>query len=263
MKPVAILGSGPAGLLAAHAIGITGYPIAVFSLEQKSVIGGAQFLHQAIPQLTDETPDATVTFNVVGDALTYAQKVYGFSPPSVVSFHNVYDGMEQPAWQMQRHYDYLWEQFGNSLNVQQVTPDWLQKVSVDHEDFRMILSTVPLPAICQNPNHAFAAQEVWIADHCVLNNLPDNTVIYDGTPHRGWYRASRLFGTGGTEYSAASLSSRPPVQTRQFRKPIRTTCDCWPNVVRLGRFGEWKKGVLAHDAFVKALKVTHEAGIWS
>jgi len=38
-------------------------------------------------------------------------------------------------------------------------------------------------------------------------------------------------------------------------KPIRTSCRCFPDVHRMGRYGKWKKGVLSHEAWEEANKI--------
>jgi hypothetical protein len=45
------------------------------------------------------------------------------------------------------------------------------------------------------------------------------------------------------------------VHTWRVRKPLETDCTCWPKVVRAGRFGQWRKGVLTHHAYEMAMQV--------
>ena len=261
-KPVAILGCGPAGLMAAHAVATRGHDIAIFSQPTKSTIGGAQFLHEPIPAVCDDDPDAVVAYRVQGDAITYRQKVYGLNPmqtPDFVSFENVYDGMEQPAWNLQKVYDKLWSVYGLGINPIQVTPKWLEH---SLKEFRMVISTIPLPALCRSRNgdlpvvHRFDVQQVLVSNRAVAS-LPDNTIFYNGEKAPSWYRMSNLFGHGSTEWS--TLTARPPLpDLKQFAKPLRAVCDCWPDVVRAGRFGTWRKGVLTHDAYTTAIKAMED-----
>lgn len=259
MKSVAVLGCGPAGLLAAHAIGLSGRPVAVFSRPHKSVLGGAQFLHEPIPGLNDESePDAVITYRVDGDAETYYRKVYGEEYVPFVSFSGVADGEQQNAWNLSATYDRLWGIFDGRINEAGITPQWLEQLSAD-SNFDLILSTVPLVHICRaragltQENHQFKVQNITIATEEYAHGLEPNTIRYDGTNMRSWYRTSLLFGHYGTEWSADV--TQPPVPTIRDHKPIRTTCDCWPNVVRLGRRGTWTKGVLTHHAFTEAIKL--------
>jgi hypothetical protein len=261
MKPIAILGSGPAGLLAAHAIGLTGHPIAIFSKRERSHISGAQFLHMAIPELTKPEPDAVITFKMRGSEEMYRQKVYGTLPVPFTSFGGMVDGHTQPAWHMQEVYERLWHEFGNSMNDANITPGWLDE---NKDDFAAIVSAIPRTALCRSlsgddpVNHEFYSQVVRIAEEAMAQGIENNTVVYDGTRDVSWYRSSMLFGQGGTEWGNGL---KPPFDTAPVRKPVRCTCDCYPDVIKVGRFGKWKKGVLIHDGFTSALKELNERGV--
>jgi hypothetical protein len=257
-KPVAILGSGPAALLAAHAVGLVGQPIAMFSLGLPSQISGAQFLHTAIPELTDPEPDFQVTYVVRGDADTYQRKVYGDTKPGFVSFSNVHNGMQQPAWNLAALYDRLWSTWANSMNVVDVDTTWLDETA---GDFQFIISTIPAPHLCRHkPSdetdkvHHFTSQSIKVAEECIEPVLR-NTVVYDGSTHRSWYRSSNLQDVCGTEWGGDASPPLPNLRT--LTKPLRTTCDCNPDVVRVGRFGTWTKGHLVSDAFIETVKALH------
>jgi hypothetical protein len=260
VKPIAVLGTGPAGLLAAHGVGLTGKPVAVFGLGQKSVISGAQFLHTAIPELTQpDEPDTEVNFLYSGTPQGYKEKVYGTDPnhqPSFVSFDNL--KTSQPAWNLCAIYDYLWESFGERSNQVHINHEWLEE---NKDSFEAIISTIPALHLCRSMGqHVFVSQEVFIGDFCMKEKLPDNTVYYEGTREISWTRCSRLFGIGGTEWSPA-FTPRPPYQVVSVRKPIRMNCDCYPEVIKVGRYGAWKKGELTHDAFFKSLRALNDRGI--
>lgn len=261
MKPVAILGSGPAGLLAAYAAGITGVPMAIFSQPRKSVIGGAQFLHTAIPELTPPEPEAVVTIITLGTEAEYRRKVYGNMPVPFTSFP-AQDTTEQGAWPLTGVYDRLWNEFGNSLSEADVTPEWLDE---NIGNFSAVISAVPRPALCRSMHgdapseHQFYSQTIQVIDECRMRSAADNTIIYNGERDVAWYRTSKLFGHEGAEYSEAMA---PPFGERhQLSKPIRCHCDCFPDVIRVGRQGQWKKGVLAHDGFVTTVRELHARGI--
>lgn len=257
-KPVAVLGCGPAGLLAAHAVALRGQPIAIFSRAMPSQVGGAQFLHKPIPLITDEDPEAVVTFSVEGDVHEYRNKVYGDPMTDrdavavpFVSMENV--PAEQPAWSMKGAYERLWDMYGNAVNDTMVGPQWLED---NMDDFSMVVSTVPLPALCAaragliHEAHYFTTQTIGITlgqhDH-----LPDNHVVYDGTKDRAWYRASKLFGESSAEYGRRGVP--PGATVISLAKPIGHTCTCWRDMegvlLMAGRMGKWRKGVLAHQAF--------------
>jgi hypothetical protein len=265
LKPIAILGVGPAGLMAAHACALKGKMVALFSRGDmdtgpiKSKLGGAQFLHMPIPGVNDQDkPDAEVRYILSGTTETYRQKVYGNDPniPFVSMEHVIHDAL-QPAWNLQATYDRLWEMLvaTTQVNVEHIGPVWLDK-ALENDWFETILSTIPAPALCRSSvgmnshAHHFISQKVSIVGECILNNLPEDHIVYDGTPDHSWYRCSRLFGVGGTEWSGI----KPPyANVVQVAKPIRTNCNCYKGkVLRLGRQGTWTKGILTHHAFLGA-----------
>jgi hypothetical protein len=271
MKGIAILGTGPAGLMAAHAVSLSGRPFSLFTLPGKdgaahpSRIGGAQFIHKAIPTLVNESiPDFHVTYDLRGTEEEYRRKVYGDNPHvSFVSYGNVTDGEVQPAWNLHKIYGTMWDVIaggGHSVNVEKITAatiqEWLEK---DMWDF--IVSTIPRHATCLGhqgllPNpHAFLSQDVYLMNGDYAN-VPENTIVYNGQREPSWYRASNLQGFESVEWAESNLSNTPPWAKSKIitvSKPIAHSCDCWaddPRMIFAGRFGKWQKGVLVHDGFV-------------
>jgi hypothetical protein len=260
VKTIAVLGCGPAGLLAAHACRLNEQPFAIFSNPVKSNLGGAQFLHKSILQLTKRTPDTMITIEAHGDAEEYRRKVYGADPTvPFVSFPSERI-TRQPAWNLVRTYDMLWEMYKDGINEAEISPQW---VRTHKDEFSFVFNTVPMPHLCAaraglvNEVHHFSVQNIVVHPDALIN-LDDNVIRYDGTKDHGWYRMSRLFGQGGTEWS--DLCAKPPISPLiSARKPIHTSCNCFSDVIRLGRHGTWKKGVLTHDAFFDTMKVLMEA----
>lgn len=251
-KTVAVLGCGPAGLLAAHAVGLAGQPLSVHSKPVKSRLGGAQFLHESIPQLTSPDPDYMIKYELRGTPIGYREKVYGLeggTNPEFVSMENVTDQQMQGVWDLVNVYEDLWEIFGQSINEADINGEWLTEHA---NEFTMVISTIPRPALCMNPAHKFEVQRIWI-DPTPPLHVPQNTIVYNGEPSPSWYRASRIGAYGGTEYSEHTPTP-PGVERVPVQKPIRTNCDCWPNVFHVGRYGAWTKGLLVHHAYEAALR---------
>lgn len=256
MKPIAILGCGPAGLLAAHAAHLSGKPFVIFSRTQKSNLGGAQFLHQRIPYIADEYP-YLIDIVAEGTRAGYRQKVYGVTEDKVpfVSFpERAYT--TQKAWNLVVAYQRMWEIYHPAMVETELSAAWIKD---NERKFKHIFSTVPAPAICMtnsgmiNQVHMFYSQRIGVHPEAIDPSIEDGTIRYDGTKDRSWYRQSKLFGVGGTEYPEGV---KPPVTPLIVaRKPLMTNCNCFPKVIRLGRFGQWKKGVLTHDAFNGAKEV--------
>ena len=280
MKGIAILGTGPAGMMAAHAVTLSGRPFSLFSLPGKdgnvhaSRIGGAQFIHKPVPLLVDENnPDFVVRYNLLGTEAGYRKKVYGDNPHvPFVSYGNVHDGETQPAWNLRRIYGNMWETIagnGQSVNVEKITGSMLSGW-LEEEMWDFVISTVPLSSICLGhegltPNlHAFLSQEVFLHNDDYANVSEENVIIYNGEKEPSWYRASNLQGFQSAEWS--QLSQVPPwLQSQAIRvsKPIAHSCDCWAgreNLYTAGRFGKWQKGILVHDGFTVAAQALMDRG---
>lgn len=242
---VAILGCGPAGLLAAHAVHEAGEKVSVFSIKQPSPIGGAQFLHREIPGLTSENPDGLVNILHIGSPAVYAAKVYG-SEDAPTSWDEYADGHHE-IWNMPLSYQKLWLRYSHFITDVAVER-LLLRTLVDTYD--VILSCIPAKSICvMQDEHEFVSQPVWITPTASFENSVENLIIYNGSENTSWYRSSRIFGHGGTEWPHHVEGSV------RIHKPLHTDCDCWPEVERLGRYGAWQKGLLIHHAYEEAMAI--------
>jgi hypothetical protein len=258
-ETVAVLGAGPSGLLAAHAVTLAGGQPVVISKPApdgtpvKSKIGPATYLHKAIPDLTGPEPDAMIRFIKKGTAAGYALKVYGnrYHPSSWDKFE---EG-EQPAWNLTPVYDELWRRYSETIIPMDVDSVMAAEFL---DEFGAVVSSIPASSICEDPSHAFPFRTVWITDHFTFHDDRDPLMVYDGQVGGpgGRFRSSRVFGKCSTEYAS------PVVGARQGIKVLPATCYCHPEIVRVGRWGEWKPGVLTHHAFEKvwALMFDNYAG---
>lgn len=246
---VAVLGSGPSGLLAAHAVALAGRePVLISAPAQdgevlRSMIGPATYLHKPIPDLTSAEPDAMIRFIKKGTAGGYALKVYG-DRKHPTSWSKFEEG-EEPAWDLSPVYDELWRRYSSRIIPMSVGPD---EASQFLDEFGAVVSTIPAEAICDAyPEHSFPFRSVWITDQFTFHDDRDPLMIYDGQVGGvgDRFRASRVFGKACTEYG------REVPGARQGIKVMPTDCDCHPEIVRAGRWGEWKPGVLVHHAFEK------------
>lgn len=243
---VLVLGCGPAGLMAAHAAAMYGAEVRILSRKQKSVIGGAQFLHLPMPGINRPRPETFITIRKVGTREGYAQKVYG-DPNRHTSWNEHHENHMLPAWDLRATYDLLWEVNEDRIQDGALDPAWLRDI-ISGGVYDLIVSTIPAPAICQRQHdqkpHVFKKQKVLID----MDTMPpeDNVILWNGLMEDRWYRCSRVFGTtGGYEYPLGSIVHNAHVA----RKPLFTDCDCFPEVLRAGRYGAWDKKLLTHHAF--------------
>lgn len=260
-KPlVAIFGCGPAGLLAAWACQWKSVPFALFSKPEKSVLGGAQFSHISIPGLTSEEPEVMLTHIVNGDPETYQRKVYGDMSVPFVSMEGLEDGQKVPAWNLREMYAKLWAVFEQKIIDVTLDYDRASKM-MNCDAFDVVFSSIPAPNLCDpEKGHTFKSQPVRIYNEALWPALPDDTILYDGTDDHSYYRMSRLWGVGSTEWGGQSPV--PPLQgLRTVNKPISTNCTCHPKIQRIGRFGTWKKGILTYHSYNQVIDTFEKMGV--
>ena len=240
---IAVLGCGPAGLMAAHAVVMSGHEPMIFSKKVPSSIGGAQYLHKPIPKITRERPDGQVNFIKYGTEQGYAKKVYD-DPYAHTSWYDYDEGHHQ-IWNLRSAYDKLWKRY------EPIIVD----IKLDYEvtrsllrAFPRVMSTVPLVHLC-GKDHRFDFQDVWIV-YSQAKEGGENRIVYDGTEDFPWYRWSYIFGWRGIEYSKPCKEA---VNAVHIRKPLLSPCDCHPEILKLGRYGAWQKGILTHHAYEGAM----------
>jgi hypothetical protein len=265
---VAILGCGPTGLLAAHGVRMAGeamgrpVEVQIFSNKRKSPLYGCQYLHGSIPGL--ELPSQRVSYQLLGDVDTYRKKVYGGDEDVAVSPELL--SKAHTAWDIRAAYDQLWKMYEPSVvDYFFSIGSWrLLRRQLAEEQFQLTFTALPAPVLCTDTTKAictFESQPVW-----AMGDAPDlgrfaevpvgvqaRTVVCNGLPGDPWYRASRVFGHATVEWP---VDATPPHGASRVLKPLSTTCACNRGVIRLGRYGLWQKGVLAHSAFLSALAET-------
>lgn len=261
VKRLGILGAGPAGLLAAHAAALYGVEQTTVitkgsvwdgTLPAKSPLYGCQYLHAEIPGLSVRS--AKVDYELLGTPEDYRHKVYGPESHARVSPED-YQGKHQ-AWDIRSAYSQLWTMYvQHGLSGVQVKTGRINTENIPQivEDFDLVISTIPAPALCADESHSFGTQEIWaVGDAPDLGihapvEIENNKVVCNGLKDFRWYRASTVFGMTTVEWSGAV---QPVEQAVRVRKPLETDCDCWSTkVIRMGRYGAWRKGILAHEVF--------------
>lgn len=259
---IAVLGSGPAALLAAHASEAAGHDVTIFTKSRKpSPITGAQYIHEPIPGLTGEEPDGIVRFHKIGTREGYANKVYG--DPFAHTSWEIFPVGFRPMWSMKKVYDRLHNEWVERMNTVDIDCTWLDYLEDKRDMFALVISGIPCPVICRDPSHEFPSVEVLFEDHDHKDsNLGEHYIYYSGSESDPWYRSSHVGGQGWFEYGIVegdkllAGATVNPAQERHLRtgyKPLNTDCNCRRRMIRVGRFGTWTKGVLVHHAYFKTL----------
>lgn len=268
MGNVAVLGAGPAGLFAAHAAVEAGHNVLIFARGDKSKLYGAQYLHTPIPGVDCGKP-VNLDVRLFGTVAGYRKKVYGdnwwgmVSPDWIVN-----QGGSTLAWDIRAVYDTLWDRYASRLRPGELTRDnlssfefWEERGRENGDGYDFVITSLPMSKFCVKPDHYWKSQQVFaIGDapdlgiRCPITQA-DFTMIYDGTREVGWYRSARVFGYTTCEWPANGRKPPPLANIAKVEKPLDTNCDCWPNFVRVGRYGKHSKDVLSHTAYFQVEKL--------
>lgn len=257
MKAV-VLGSGPAGMFAAHALAEAEVDFDILSnTKERSKLQGAQYLHQSIPGITDPLPVSEIEYVKMGTAEGYSHRVYGCQRPDI-SWNNYPQG-KVGGFNLRRAYFRAFSAYKDKINI----PFAGQGLSYDDVDwitlsYDLVVNTVPLVAF-KDPavDYGFSSQTVWITSenlHYALDNR--NRIIYNGQPkgdgYSKWYRSSQLF--GWTAYEYGDLADAPD-DAVLVRKPLAVAISPVPDTwLCAGRYGAWRKAALTHDAYYQTLQ---------
>lgn len=245
---VAVLGAGPAGLFAAHAVAVTNNDVTIFSNNRKSYMRGAQYLHAPIPVLSGMP--FPVSYELRGGVDGYREKIYK-DPRTKVSVESLVG--EHLAWDIREAYDNAWSMYEQDIIPMKITLDTLRNSRAD-TIYDMVVSSIPAKALCENQEHLFTSEFVWVTE--TYRGVKGNTVLCSGFADEPWYRTSSIHGWKNTEYPE---NKKPPLSSdkvHMVEKPLSTNCDCIEKALpegtkflQVGRYGTWKKGVLSHRAF--------------
>jgi len=249
---VAILGCGPAGLIAAYAAEEAGHRVVVYSTKRKSTIFGAQYLHEPILGISDPNAEMEINITKIGTREGYAENVYGNrdAPVSWDKFHNGWDA----GWDLKKVYENLWHRF-----EPRIVDVVISKRTVEHimAMFDRTFSTIPIKMLCDVWGHSFTSASIWVVHGPARG---ENMMVYNGLAPNGipsWYRYSLINNYQSWEYAERHTPQPQWVASNltvsEGIKPLHTDCDCHPEIVRFGRFGRWNKNVFTHHSYQEVL----------
>lgn len=268
-KRAAVLGCGPAGLFATHALMENGWDVNIYSKKRKSHMFGAQYLHMPIPDLMKDDP-VEIAYRLTGTPDEYRRKVYG-SNGVTTSVEAL--GKTHLGWNIREAYDNAWERYAHLVIDANVTPSFLgapqlssEPIALDTRKFDVVISSIPLPDLCyQRDRHQFHSASIWAMGDAPGRGQyapyrpPANTVECNGTRDVGWYRASTVFDYTTVEWPG---NRKPPLPgVAEVVKPLYADCTCYRGrelgfkFMPVGRYGQWSKGVLSHNAYTQAAQL--------
>lgn len=257
-KRIAVLGCGPAGLAAVHAIKNQDKPwrdgidVEIFSRKRKSHLYGAQYLHAPLPYLGVRVATDVVTYTLQGTAEGYRDKVYGEQPtPGLVPkvSPEVLEHTHQ-AWDIRATYDRLWDLYSPYITDVEIDQPGFKEL-INSNMFDLIINTLPLNLLC-GEGHRFSSQEIYAKGSTAPYMEADASyIVCNGEKSPRWYRHSVVFGYETFEWPGGG---KPPISgVVPWSKPISHGCTCWPwpesRLLNVGRYGAWRKGYLVHHAY--------------
>lgn len=259
---VAILGGGPAGLLAAWAVVDAGHHPIIHERRPHKPDGttaGVFYLHADchLP-LRKQNVHVVVSgggTDSVERQLAYEEKVYGtrnsthVSLPTIDLVESAYDGMQALGlcWDITHQFIAEHELLG-----------W-QHVLAMAERYELVINTIPLNLLL--PEKEWKSQEATIYRSDAP--LDESYMLYNVNPAVPWYRASAVFGVFTLEYSLAisRTDMREPqrkegryVKVRKVIDSPDAMPDLPPNVLLTGRYGAWSKSKLSHHAYYDTMR---------
>lgn len=260
---VAVLGSGPAGLTAAHAVyQAASYDpqVHIFSRKQESQLYGAQYLHAPLPGLPGRVPSQAVSYVLQGDAEAYKRKVYGDAFMPQRTSVEVLPALAM-GWDIRATYRQLVERYWVQVTDADLDPGGLHHLfQVAGGMYDLVVNTIPLKHLCKE-GHQFTSQKVWAKGSTTpMADVGQGVVICNGNDNPAWYRSSNIFGYSTMEWPE---HSKPPIPgVAPVWKPLRHNCTCWPweqtKMYNVGRYGAWRKGYLVHHVYDNVATVVRE-----
>lgn len=238
---VIVIGCGPAGLAAAHAAVGLGAEVQVIAPRQMSPQNGPLLLQRPIPGINTDHPDGTIHQRVIGGSiLDYRYKLYG---DINIGINGDILAKCYHAWDHRATYNTLWGMYSGLITDRKVQPEELSSINRQCD---LVVSTANALSMCFNRHiHDFNYVEVAITPEYSYPDQPDNTIIFNAGGEFEWVRSSRVFGVPVTEWHP----NNAPTKARFITKPISTDCDCYPHVLRTGRFGAYRNETWIDTAY--------------
>lgn len=236
---VIVVGCGPAGLAAAHAAYGLSANVKIIAPKEMTPQRGPLLMQRPIPGINTGHPDATIYQIVIGGSiLDYRYKLYGdinigINGDQLRPFYH--------AWNHRNTYEMLWGLYHHLIEDRALSKT--EMMGLPHQA-DLVISTANARAMCFG-DHNFTWKDVAVTPQCSFPNQRDNTLIFNAFPDQPWVRSSRVFGVPVTEWPL----THAPIAARTIHKPISTDCNCYPKILRTGRFGAWKNEVWVDTAY--------------
>lgn len=264
---IAVIGAGPAGLLAAWGIREAGGKPVIYDRDpayQPGRIFSLQYLHEPCGllnlrsmRLRYEVDGAYPSRETDAEERLILQRMYnvklGRNPIEENSTRFLTEG-PQEVWSLKDAYERLHKTFEKDLKTADLSIADIFKMT---EEYAGVINTAPLDKLM--PGVPWPVRTYFIRhDFTPVEKHPEDTCVYNLDPNTPWYRATRLDGGTATEYWRIPHGAVAPDKVSQFRvlrKVVSPTHGWFPtpsNFLMTGRWGSWDPKKLTHDAYKDA-----------
>ena len=275
-KPIAILGAGISGLVAAWALEELGIEFNIVDQGPPDALPrlarGCVYFHDRC-NLPEEAVRSQVLYTsllpaaVKDPAWAYHVKVWGLRPYVANSVERL--SMERPVvsrvWSMNDALRFLTNRYTSNITYWAMNRDLVLRAAADCR----VVSTIPLPVLAPDARCESTPLYIFqgVGGH---GRVPDDPtygayghVLYNVDPDTAWYRMSSMFG-----YMSIEFARKTPVWPLTVNRKIITSPDAEafeqanPNIMLSGRWGRWSRGVLGHETY-HAVKALFTTGRWA
>ena len=267
---VAILGTGMAGLVAAHAVYTKDQSatIVLYGVNREPLPSGARWYEREIPGVN--VMKRMVKTESAGDPKNYGVKLGG---PVSEYFRARPDFLAFDYWDANME---LWKGYGD--NIIQLDPDFEMISESLWDDCDFVINTTPRPNFYETSEHGmFAATRHWRIDesgntdeptnpyrNILPGNQDKNLMIFDGTEDSSWFRITQVFGLMSVEWG---FHQKPPIAgsyveilplTVPKEMDLKDTVPGWKGTKALAHVGavaRWKPSTDVGEVFGDVTRV--------
>jgi hypothetical protein len=262
---VAIIGGGVSAAYVYQACQAAGVESRIFALDlMTSPPPGAFWLYELPPQWDDGMIQAhIIRITYMGTPEGYNRKLYGDT-----AIKSSFPAQEQYkfGWEPREWMPRMWD--GAVFEHSHITSD--RQLGELANEFPLVITTIPLPSDARRQ-----PSKVELCACTMEAKFPTNMIIYNGVGAMPNVRSSLLFGwlshecvrqmdfthnicsgAMGTRITKLHPKSKilKDVQLEHEQQPRH-------NIVRIGRYAQWNRKILAHECYAKTTNLLRACGL--
>jgi len=199
-------------------------------------------------------PSVKITYAKLGNREEYAQKIYGKGFDPANTSWDLFPAGTRNGWPLHKIYEMLHERL--DLRVMEVhRSDMLELV----RQYGLVFNSAPAALFAERDDTPVEVltERVWIKTEPVDAPLGHpGIIVYEASPAMAHYRYSFLEGRDSWEFPEAHGDPGGGVLVS---KPLSISHPPMSKgIVPIGRYGQWKKGVLVDSVFGEVSRVLQQ-----